>query len=421
MQRSKIEYKETTLENGLQLVMSYKNEVPGVVINTLVKVGSKDEPENQRGIAHLFEHLMFEGSPNVMHGEFDDILHGIGGDSNAYTTYDVTCYQTTVPSNFIETALWLDSDRLTGFALSEDAIEVQKKVVLEEKLQQYDNTPYGTSEEESMKRLYNSGGYDIPVIGRSEDIIRIKKNDIEKFYELYYNPSNIILTIVGDIDYELTEGLVKKYYGVIKSGKKPHKKKFEDKEIKSEICETIYDNIKLPGRFIYYKIPGVSEREFYVAMLLSGILSSGESSVLYNELVYRKKILYDVITYTLGTKDIGLFVIDSFVKSGIDINKAAEEVDYALNEFCNGSVTENQITKVKNRIETSYYTKHLYMHNIADDLGLMKFYFDNPDRINFDIEEYLSITKDEIMNFTDKYIKNRNRLILNYLPKGKDK
>lgn len=420
MQRKKIKYKEITLDNGLQIVMSPKNDVPGVVINTLIKVGSKDEPENQRGIAHLFEHLMFEGSPNIKQGEFDEILHGIGGDSNAYTTYDVTSYQITVPSDFIETALWLDSDRLTGFALSDETIEVQKKVVLEEKLQQYDNVPYGSSEEESMKRLYNSNGYDIPVIGKSEDIIRINKSDIEKFYDLYYNPSNIILTIVGDIDYALTEDLVRKYYADIESGKNTLKRKFEDKEILREINETVYDNVNLPGRFIYYKIPGVSERDYYIAILLSGILSSGESSVLYSDLVYRKKILYDVITYTLGTKDIGLFVIDSFVQSGINFEIASKEIDNILNDICNGSITEKQIVKVKNRIETSYYMKHQYMHNIADDLGLMKFYFDNPDKINLDIEEYLSVTKDEITNFTDKYIKNNRRLILNYLPKEKD-
>lgn len=420
MSRKKIEYKEVILENGLQLVMSVKNDVPGVFINTLIKVGSKDEPRNQRGIAHLFEHLMFEGSPNVIQGEFDDILHGIGGDSNAYTTYDVTCYQTTVPSNFIETALWLDSDRFTGFTLSDESIKVQKKVVLEEKLQQYDNSPYGSSEEESMKRLYNANGYDIPVIGKSEDIRRINKSDIEKFYEENYNPSNIILTIVGDIEYGFTEELVRKYYGSIKSKNNPERKSFSDNEIHSEINETIYDNVNLPGRFIYYKIPDVSKREFYVAMLLSGILSSGESSLLYHNLVYEKKMLYDVTAYTLGTKDIGLFVIDSFLQSGTDFNLAGMEVDKILNDVCDGSITESQIAKVKNRIETSYYTKHQYMHNIADDLGLMKFYFDNPGRINSDVDEYLTITKDEIIGFTEKYIKGNKRLILNYLPKEAD-
>ncbi len=417
MNRKNIEYKDILLKNGLQLLMSVKNDVPGVIINTLIKVGSKDEPENQRGIAHLFEHLMFEGSPNINQGEFDDILHGIGGDSNAYTTYDVTCYQTTVPSNFLETALWLDSDRFTGFALSEESIEVQKKVVLEEKLQQYDNTPYGSSEEESMKRLYNGNGYDIPVIGKSEDIKRIKKSDVEKFFERYYNPSNIIMTIVGDIDYSITEELVEKYYGGIESKINPEFRNFEDKELLCEIDKTIYDNVNLPGRFIYYKIPGVTGREFYVAMLLSGILSSGDSSLLYNNLVYEKKILYDVNAYILGTKDIGLFVIDSFTQNGVDNNEAGFELDKILNEVCSGSITENQISKVKNRIETSFYTKHQYMHNLADDLGLMKFYFNNPERINCDVEEYLSITNSEILNFADKYIKNNKRLILNYLPK----
>lgn len=420
MNKKNIEYKDILLRNGLQLLMSVKKDVPGVIVNTLIKAGSKDEPENQRGIAHLFEHLMFEGSPNIKQGEFDEILHGIGGDSNAYTTYDVTCYQTTVPSNFLETALWLDSDRFTGFVLNEETIDVQKKVVLEEKLQQYDNTPYGSSEEESMKRLYINNGYDIPVIGRCDDIKRIKKGDIEKFFEKYYNPSNMILTIVGDIDYSVTEELVENYYGGIESNINQEHRTFEDKNLPYEINETIYDNVNLPGRFLYYKIPGVTNREFYVAMLLSGILSSGDSSLLYNNLVYEKKILYDVSAYILGTKDIGLFVIDSFTQSGVDNNEAGYEVDKILNEVCNGSITESQISKVKNRIETSFYTKHQYMHSLADDLGLMKFYFDNPDRINCDVEEYLSITKSEIMDFATKYIKNNKRLILNYLPKESD-
>ncbi len=258
----------------------YKSDnIPMVSVNTIYHVGAKDDAEKS-GIAHLFEHLMFEGSPNVEHGEFDSILQDIGGDSNAFTSWDVTSYYATLPANSLETALWLDSDRLAGFGITSEMLKIQQDVVAEERSYVFDNTPYGSVEEESNLRLFKKSGYRNSILGNMSILKKLKIEDIKSHFDKYYAPNNAVISIAGAIDIEKTKDLVNKYYGGIPVGIPFERQKFDEYDIKSEIKDTVYDNIQLPGKFIYYRIPKMGTKDYYALNILSSILSRGESSLL---------------------------------------------------------------------------------------------------------------------------------------------
>jgi len=295
-----IKFKEITLKNGLSVIMFNKQGIPNVTVNTSFHIGSKDEEEKKTGLAHLFEHLMFVESPNVPKGMFDKILNMNGGDSNAFTTWDYTSYHITLPSNKLELALWLDSDRIYGFNISEESLEIQRNVVMEENLQVHENVPYGSLEKESSIRLFDFNGYKRPIIGYMEDVKNVTLEVVNNFFHKYYTPDNAVLSIVGDIDYDETAMLVEKYYGDILPGKEIARETFRDKKISGEIKDVIYDNIELPAKFIYYKTPALGEKDYYALRVLSSILSEGESSRLFKELLYTKKLVSEIDSYCFG-------------------------------------------------------------------------------------------------------------------------
>jgi predicted Zn-dependent peptidase len=212
-----IEFRESVLKNGIRLVMSRKPEIPNVIINSSFHVGSKDEMPTKTGISHLLEHLMFSGSANIPDGKFDEILHANGGESNAFTTQDYTSYYLSIPSSKLELGMWLDSDRYAEFPVNDEGLEIQRKVVMEEKLQVQDNTPFGSLEYESAIRLFSKSGYRWQIIGDDKHIAGFTLEDVREYYNKYYNPNNMVLAITGDIDYEETVKSAEKYYGDIKS------------------------------------------------------------------------------------------------------------------------------------------------------------------------------------------------------------
>ena len=414
-----IEYKEYKLSNGLNVILSKRNNIPIAILNILFKVGSKDEDKGQRGIAHLFEHLMFEGSPNIKGNKFDEILSSRGGDSNAFTTYDSTGYYIMLPSNELETAMWLDSDRLTGFEISEEIIEIQKKVVIEEKKQMYDNAPYGTVEIESSKRLFPKSGYGSPVIGNETDIKNISKTDLVNFYTKNYSPSNAVISVVGDIEYDSTFEMIEKYYGNLSSNGIHHSRVFEEDDITSEIVIEKYDNVSLPARFIFYRLPEYGTDDFYTSIIFNGILSSGESSRLQRKLVYDLELLTDVQSYVLGMKNTSIYSIDAFLQQGKSFSDVSAEIDKIVVDIQQGNFSDEEITKIKNRILTTLYSKSQLNLYVSERLTYLKTFLDDCSKINSEIYKYEKVTKQDIIEFANKYLKNNQRVVLNYFPNKK--
>jgi len=387
-----------------------------VSVNTTYHVGGKDDGEKS-GIAHLFEHLMFEGSPNVAHGEFDETLQMHGGDSNAFTSWDVTSYYATLPANALETALWLDSDRLAGFGITTEMLKIQQDVVSEERSYVFDNTPYGSVEEESNLRLFKKSGYRNSILGNMTILKKLTIKDIRSHFDKYYAPNNAVISIAGSIDIEKTKALVEKYYGSIPVGKPFEKEKFEEYDIKEEIKDTIYDNIQLPAKFIYYRVPKLGTKDYYALNILSGILSRGESSLLNKKLVYDLTLANDADSFVSGMENTSVFGISAVSLKGRNLDIIGEAIDETLGEIQKGNVKQEDIEKIKNKMETRNSLKKSSITSIAENLSLAKIYFNDANRINTEIYEYLAITKDDIVNAANKYLNRNQRVVLDYLPK----
>lgn len=414
-----IEFKETVLKNGVRLVMSRKSEIPSVIINSGFHVGSKDEDSEKTGISHLLEHLMFSGSENIPNGKFDEILHANGGESNAFTTNDYTCYYLSVPSSKIELGMWLDSDRFASFPVTYEALEIQKKVVIEEKLQVHDNSPYGSLEYESAKRLFTQSGYRWQIIGDEKHIDSISLEDVQKYYSRYYCPSNLILTVVGDIDYDDTFKLVEKYYGDIPNGDCNIVRSYSEKEIECEVEDEIKDNISLPARFQMYKTPAVGTKEFYTFRLISVGLSSGESSKVYQELIRNSNLTTESYISVQGMEFQSIFGFYSFLNEGKKMKDVSKVMDSIIDSLKLNGLSESEIKKSINKVVTSYYLKIQQSLILANNLSFYKMFFNDCNMINNEIKIFDEIQNEDIIKYANQYLDKSKRVILNYVPKRK--
>lgn len=414
-----IEFKEAVLNNGVRLIMSRKSEIPSVIINSGFHVGSKDENPDKTGISHLLEHLMFSGSENIPNGKFDEILHANGGESNAFTTNDYTCYYLSVPSSKIELGMWLDSDRFATFPVTDDALEVQKKVVIEEKLQVHDNSPYGSLEFESAKRLFSQSGYRWQIIGDENHIASISLDDVKNYYQRFYCPSNLILTVVGDIDYDETFKLVEKYYGDIPSGECKIVRDYSEKEIESEIEDEIQDNISLPARFQMYKTPAIGTKEFYTFRLISVGLSSGESSKVFRELVRNSNLTTESYISNQGMEFQSIFGFYSFLNEGKKLKDVKVIMDNIIDNLKTKGLSESELKKSINKVVTSYYLKIQQSLILANNLSFYKMFFNDCNMINNEINIFDEISNADIIKYASHYLDKNKRVVLNYVPKRK--
>ncbi|MCU0372812.1 MAG: insulinase family protein [Ignavibacteria bacterium] len=411
-----IEYKEYEYGNGLRLVMSRRPEIPNVIINSSFHAGSKDENPRKTGISHLLEHLMFTGSKNVPQGKFDEILHDNGGESNAYTSNDITSYYLSVPSSKTELGMWLDSDRLAEFPVNEESLEIQKKVVIEEKQQVHDNSPYGSFDIESAKRIFHNSGYRWAIIGDEDHIKSFTLEDVRDYFSAYYNPSNMVLSVTGDIDYDEIVNLTEKYYGSIPAGKKKGNYIYNEPEILKNTEEDIEDSITLPARFVLYRVPKTGTREFYALKLASVALTSGESSKIYRNLI-ESNISAEAYMYLNGMEFVSLFGFTSFINEGKTIKETAEVMDGITDELLGGGLSDSEIIKAKNKIQTSYYIKIQSMIRLANSFGFNKIFYNDCGMINREVRNFENLDNSFITETARKYLQKDKSIVLNYVPR----
>ena len=414
---NRVQFNEYELSNGLKVILSKDSSVPSTAINLCYHVGSKDEEPDKRGYAHLFEHLMFGGSKNILPGEYDRLAQSHGCENNAYTTEDKTSYYLLAPSHQLEFALWLESDRMLGFAVPEESLLKQKEVVMEERKQNFDNRPYGTVSIEMAPRLFKKSGYRWDTIGDITDIEKANIADIKAFHQKYYVPNNAVLTIVGDIEFDSTINLIEKYFGSIPHSLSGHRTKFEEDGLRGEIMENIFDNVQLPGIFIAYRVPKENSREFYEFDTLSDILSTGESSRFYNEIVYKKQLAAEIGCWIDGKEFAGVFYIYALLMPGIKTETVQKEIDRIIDEIKDGKLTEKELEKIKNKVETRHAYRLQTNLSKADILSHYKIFYNNPGLINTNIENYYKVTLNDIKHSAIKYLDSSNRVVLNYLPK----
>jgi predicted Zn-dependent peptidase len=361
---------------------------------------------------------MFEGSKNVAPGDYDRLSLQAGCENNAYTTEDKTNYYLLVPAHQLEFGLWLESDRMLEFSTTEESLDIQKGVVIEEKKQVFDNRPYGTVSLELSPLLFEDNCYGWDVIGEEKDIENAELKDIKDFFEHFYVPQNAVLTVSGCFDTDKTIELVRKYFGTVKKGQhKINRVTFTDKPIEKDIIKTIHDDVQLPGIFGAYKIPEENSREFYAFDILTDILSTGESSRLYNELVYKKQMVSDIGCWVEGRELAGLLHFYAILMPGIKIEDVQTEIDNIIRSAAMGSITAKELEKVKNRIETRHAYRMQTNLSKADLLTHYKIFYDNPGMINSYTDNYRNITIKDIAEASEKYLLNSGRVILNYIPR----
>jgi len=419
-QSNKIVFEKYTLDNGLQVILNQDNSSPIVVVNICYHVGAKNEIDKRKGFAHLFEHLMFDGSANVKRGEFDKYIYSAGGDDNAFTNEDITNYYDILPSHQLELGLWLESDRMYRFAIEQISLTTQQGVVIEEKKQSYDNRPYGTFSENMASLAYKVHPYKTTTIGYEADIQAATLEDVKDFFETFYVPNNATLVLVGDIDIENAKSLIEKYFGDIPRGKKEIIRTFppEPKRTAQE-TKTVHDKIMLEGLFMGYHIPEISHEDMNALDLLSDILSTGRSSRLYERMVYTDQVAMQAATMMDSREDPGLFMfiaISSGKASAEDLEKTIYE---EIEKIQTNGITEVELEKVKNKFESSFISRLESFFSRAVLLATYEVMQKDANLINTEIENYLSVTTQDIQNVAKKYLNKENSVVLYYKPEPK--
>lgn len=414
--RINVNFEKFTLDNGLVVILRQDKKVPVVAVNVGYHVGSKNESPGKTGFAHLFEHLMFEGSKNVKKGEFDKFISLAGGYNNAFTTEDLTNYFEVLPSNQLELALWLESDRMLQFSVTEEALKTQREVVKEEKRWRIDNRPYGDAPTRIQELLFPYGQYHWPVIGSMADLDSATMEDVRDFFEKYYRPDNAVLVISGDINYLKGMEMVEKYFGEI-----PRKDtevpvvNFVDGPLEGEIRQEVNSYVPSPALFVAYKIPPEGTEDYYAMSQISKILSDGDSSRLYRRLVYETQAASDFDVSTDGLEKSGVFAISAFATPGHTAEDLLKLVDEEIEKIKDTLVTNYEFEKAQNSSVTSYVGRLSTNSGVAELLAHYQIIFQSPDLINSEVDRELSVSRQSIRDAARRLLNDR-RVVLFYHP-----
>ena len=420
-QMNNIDFVEYDLDNGLHVILHQDASTPIVAVSVMYHVGSKNENPERTGFAHFFEHLLFEGSENIGRGEYDKYIEEAGGTLNANTSNDRTYYYEILPSNQLELGLWLESERMLHAKVENVGIETQREVVKEERRQRIDNQPYGTILQETMKRVFREHPYRWPVIGSMDHLNAAEEADYVNFYNDFYVPNNAVLSIAGDIDIEQTKIWIEKYFGNIPRGEgEIYRPNVVEPEITSEVRDTIFDNIQLPAVILAYRIPAQGSEEFYAVEMLSTLLSRGGSSRFRKAIVEEQQLALQSGSFPLGLEDYSVSLGFGICNMGVDPKNLEEAMDAEIEKVQNELISDEEFQKLRNQIENDFVSSNSRVAGIAESLANYHMYFGDANLINTEIDRYLAVTKEDIMNAAKKYLKPQRRVVLYYLPKQND-
>lgn len=407
-----INYQRFVLENGLEVLVHEDHSTKMAVLNILYKVGSRNEIPGKTGLAHYFEHLMFGSSKNVP--VFDTALERVGGSCNAFTNTDITNYYITLPAVNIETAFWLESDRMHQLNLSEKTIETQRKVVIEEFKQRYLNQPYGDIFHHIRKLAFDTHPYQWPTIGKDiEDIVNYTKEDVEEFYFTHYRPDNAIMVVAGDVTLDQVRVLAEKWFGDIPSGKTP--KRPVPVELPQTSKKTLVVNAEVPTDALYkvYQMPGKLQEGYLQADLITDILGFGRSSTLEQKLVKNGHIFASVSAYIFGTVDPGLMVFSGKMEKGQTAELAEKALDQVVQEFLESAIPEDTLTKVKNQAEAIKTYESVQLLNRAMSLAYYA-NLGNPELYQTEYEKKTQIPAQSILDWGKSILKEENASTVYY-------
>ncbi len=408
-----IKFEKFTLDNGLRVLVHEDKSTPMAVINVLYDVGAKDENPDKTGFAHLFEHLMFGGSINIP--VYDEPLQTAGGENNAYTTNDLTNYYCQLPAENIETAFWLESDRMLSLAFSKKSLEVQRKVVCEEFKEHYINKPYGDVWHKLRELVYTTHPYKWMTIGASlQHVEDATLDDVKAFFKKHYNPSNAILTVAGNVDVAQVKLLAEKWFGPIPAGEKYNRSlPVEPKQIAPRMLEVKAD-VPLDALYKCWHIYPRTDDRYYTADLISDILSGGGSSRLYQSLVKEQQLFSNLDCYHMGSTDAGIMVIEGKLVKGVDIKKAEAAVNEEIKKMQASGITVEELEKVKNKTESAMAFEDMSVMNRASSIAMYELLGD-AELMNSELEKYRAVTAENILEQTRIIFDDNNCSTMYYL------
>lgn len=417
----KVAFEEYDLDNGLHVILHQDKSAPVIITSVMYHVGSKDENPERTGFAHFFEHLLFEGTQNIQRGEWFKIVTANGGNNNANTSDDRTYYYEVFPSNNLELAIWMESERLMHPVINQIGVDTQNEVVKEEKRLRVDNQPYGNLFAQVKKNLFQVHPYRWATIGSMDHLDAATLDEFKAFNKKFYSPNNAVLVIAGDLDIAKTKEWVNKYFAPIPKGEPVVRQKFEEKPITQTIKASYEDpNIQLPMIIAAYRTPSMKTRDARVLDMISTVLSGGKSSRMYKKIVEEDKIALEVGAFSQSQEDYGAYIIYGIPMQGHTTEEIMKAVDAEIVKMQTELISEQELGKLKNIYENMYVNSNASVEGIAENLASYYMLYGDVNLINTEIDIYRSVTREEIREVAKKYLNPNQRLLLDYLP-AKDK
>jgi predicted Zn-dependent peptidase len=407
-----IKFEKFQLANGLRVIVHEDASTPMAVVNVLYDVGARDEDPKRTGFAHLFEHLMFGGSVNIE--DFETPLQLAGGENNAYTTNDFTNYYIQLPAENIETALWLESDRMLSLAFSEKSLEVQRKVVMEEFKEHYINKPYGEVWFKLRELIYQEHPYRWMTIGSElGHIEQAKLEDVKNFFFKYYRPANAILVVAGKVTAEQARVLAEKWFGGIPSGEKYDRNLPAEPQQREARKLEIRADVPLDALYKAYPMAARTDPGYYVADLITEVLGGGASSRLHQVLIKEKKLFSQIECYHTGSVDPGLVVVEGKLIKGVSMEAADKAVEEELEKMRMTMIPEKELTKVQNKTESAIVFEDMSVMNRANSLAIYELLGD-VNMMNTELDKYRAVTAEDILATSRQLFDPRNSNTLYY-------
>lgn len=407
-----------TLANGLRIVHHEDTTTQMVAVNLLYNVGARNEDAEHTGYAHLLEHLMFEGSVNIPN--YDIHVQLAGGENNAWTNNDLTNYYITIPKSNVETAFWLESDRMLGLALTEQSVKVQKEVVIEEFKQQHLNRPYGDVQHLIRALAYKVHPYRWPTIGITpQHIEQATRDSIMQFYHRYYTPGNAILSVVGNISFDEVVQMAEKWFGSIENKAMPSSTSryihtpLMEPEQKRMRRKTVYRHVPSDMLIMAFHMSDRYQQEYHVCDLITDILSAGQSSRLIQRLINTRKLFTSLDAYIQGSLDAGLLYIMGRLSDGVTFEEAEQAVWHELDTLKHVAVPDEELNKVRNRSESERTFNNISYLNRAINLAQLELIGQDP-TLEDELTRYCSVTAEDIKHTSRKIFTKKNCSVLYY-------